>query len=98
LALVLKSRRSAPEAEGHLTKALQSLIFIRARFEVVRIHFFVAFLAHVQSDRDAAASHINEAYFIFTALRTPNYANRCERLAREFRVSLTTRPRGVTSA
>ena len=58
-------------------------------FEAGRSHLDLAALTHVRGNQEAAATHLTEAYALFTALQAPRYVERTVQLASEFGVALS---------
>ena len=78
LGRVAQSLGALPEAERHLGDALYAFTSVKARFEEGRTRLFLASLDHAVGNREAAASHINEARTLFETLRIPKYMARVE--------------------
>jgi hypothetical protein len=83
LGRVALAKGALGEAERHLTEALRTFDAIRARFEAGRSFLFLADLAGVRGDREAATAHLRAAHALFTVLRCPRLVERVEALARE---------------
>ncbi|MBI2154600.1 MAG: AAA family ATPase [Candidatus Rokubacteria bacterium] len=89
LGRIAQAQATLPEAERHLTDALQTFAAINCRFEAGRTHLDLAAVAHAQGNKDAVATHLEEARSLFQVLRVPKYVERTEQLAKEFGASLS---------
>jgi class 3 adenylate cyclase/tetratricopeptide (TPR) repeat protein len=81
LGRVAQAQGALAEAERHLDDALRCFVSVDARFEIGRTHLFAAGLAHRRAQREAAASHLEEARNLFAVLGVPNYAERTGKLS-----------------
>jgi hypothetical protein len=63
-------------------------------FETGRSHLDLAAFAHAQGNQAAAATHLTEAYALFTTLQVLRYVERTVQLASEFGVALSARENG----
>ena len=69
-------------------EALETFSSIHSRFELARTHLDLASLAHIQDNRDTAATHLSTAYAWFKKLQVPKWVERTEQLAQEYGVTL----------
>ena len=88
LGRIALSEGSLADAERFLHEAQQTFATIQCRYWVARNHLDQAALAHAQVNPEAAASHLQEAKALFTALELPKFIKRAEDIAAEYRVPL----------
>ncbi len=89
LGRVAQARGLRTEAVSYLQEALQTFVSIQMPFETGRSHLDLAAFTHVQGNQEATATHLTEAYVLFTALQVPRYVERTVQLASEFGVTLS---------
>ena len=74
------------EAEARFDEARRTFTSIQSPLELGRTHLAIAELKQTQGDREAAATHLGEAYCLFSELRVSRHVEHAERLARDFGV------------
>jgi tetratricopeptide (TPR) repeat protein len=89
LGRVAQARGLRTEAVSYLQEALQTFVSIQMPFETGRSHLDLAAFTHVQGNQEATATHLTEAYALFTALQVPRYVERTVQLASKFGVTLS---------
>ncbi|MGH7355530.1 MAG: hypothetical protein ACRELS_13260, partial [Candidatus Rokuibacteriota bacterium] len=72
-------------AQPRLTRALDVLSGIEARYEVARTHLDLAKLAHRTGSRDTSERHLDAALRSFAALDAPRWRERIDAITAEFR-------------
>src|SRR5262249_6360019 len=88
LGRIAQRRGALAEAERYLQVACATFAAMPARYELGRTHLDLAALGRTRDDLDAAATHLTEAYPLFTALRLPEYVARTAQLASALGVAL----------
>jgi len=88
LGRIAQRRGALVEAERYLQEACATFAAMSARYELGRTHLDLAALGQSRDDVEAAATHLTEAYALFTALHLPQYAARTAQLASVLGVAL----------